>query len=244
VIPRLLRSLGIIVSFYSAFFFFYHEKIKTVRINGRNQPALERKNMKFHRYEFFLFFLVICTACAGQGHGSINWDDHRDELLPLDLVDENEPLLSAAGSMFQTAADVLGVELQTMSRTSSQLKYGLVQYQSGEEVCFPISFLPEEYPELNPFNTNTYLVVLGRALAAGEKSDDPTLGIKLEMALIRTDLVDSTQYYGTVDVNRQDHVQAIVGIPGARYGRGWLVFGLYPLRDEQAELFVPYLVLN
>lgn len=174
----------------------------------------------------------------------MNLDDHLDELLPLNLVDENETQLSEAGSMFQHTADVLDVELQTLSCSSSQSKYGLVQYHRDEELGFPISFLPEEYPGLSPFNANTYLVVLGRALDAGEESDDPSLGIKLGMALIRTDRVDSTQYYGTVGINQQDHIRALVGIPGEPYGEGWVVFAFYPLLDEQAEMFIPYLFLK
>lgn len=156
--------------------------------------------MKFQRCASLLFLLMIGTACTGQGQNVVNLDDHLDELLPLNPVDENATQLSEAGSMFQHAADVLDVELQTLSCSSSQSKYGLVQYRRDEELGFPISFLPEEYPGLSPFNANTYLVVLGRALDAGEESDDPALGIKLGMALIRTDRVDSTQYDGTVDI--------------------------------------------
>jgi len=200
--------------------------------------------MKTYRIAILFHVMILFAACSASNNDLINLDEHVDELLPLKLMDENEQVLTKTGSMFQTAADVLGVELQTMSCPSSQLKYGLIQYRNEEEICFPISFLPEEYPELNPFNANTYLVVLGRALEAGESSDDATLGVKVEMALIRTDLVDNIQYYGTVDINQQDHIQAIVGIPGERYSERWVVFGFYPLPDEQAELFIPYIVMN
>ncbi len=191
----------------------------------------------------FLLVGILLTACSPKIKDLSDLSNYTGQLLPLHIPPEDE-VLTDYGNMFQTAADLLSIELRSMPCEHSQLQYGLVQYEEKGGSCFSLSFLPEEYPDLNPFNVDTFLVVMGRPLAAGEQTSDPNLTARIAMALIKTDTIDSKHYYGTVAFQLHDHIKAALGIPGEYYDENWIVFGVYPLAAAQAEQFLPFVQLD
>lgn len=196
------------------------------------------------KYSLVLVFILYLSACASSPK-LVDLDDHFGILVLLQFENPNDSELTDNGFEFQTVSELLGFELQTFPCDASRLEYGMLQHNQAGDICFPISFKgSEDYSQINPLMIQHFLAIAAQPLQPGDTTDDPNIPYAISFGIIHTDYINNRGYWGTVMLNNQADTKLMVGIPNDYFGEDTVLFALYPLTGEEAELLIPFVALD